>query len=310
MTGKISTLALLLLLVALLAGCSVFNPSTPQPLPTVVLDSGGAATRPASQGSDGGVAASGVVAPGQLAKLVFTLSGVVEAVNVSEGDAVSAGQPLAQLAGQEDLQAAVSQADFELVQAQQALDDLNKEAETARVQAMQGIIAYEKAVRDAQYALDNFTVPVNQAGLETVEALNQMKQRLDAARQAFEPYKYRSSNDPIREDRLDALNEAQADYNAAVKRLQYEYDLQVAQAQLDKALSDYATLQAGPDPEKVRLAEARISNAQTQLSAAQAALDHLTLAAPFDGTVASLNTHPGEWVIPGQAVLTLADLKT
>jgi len=173
---------------------------------------------------------------------------------------------------------------------------------------MQEIIAYERAVRDARYALDNFTVPINQASLETVEALNQMKQRLDAARLAFEPYKYRPSSDPIREDRLDALNEAQADYNAAVKRLQYEYDLQVAQAQLDKALSDYAILQAGPDPVKVRLAEARISNAQNQLSAAQAALEHLTLSAPFDGTVAGVNVHPGEWVIPGQVVLTLADL--
>jgi HlyD family secretion protein len=300
--------AFILLLAALLAGCSALSPTTPQALPTVVLDNSNAATRPTSAGTSGGVVASGVVAPAELAKLAFTLSGVVEAVNVAAGDKVTAGQSLVQLAGQEDLQAAVSQTEFELVQAQQALDDLKKEAETARVQAMQEIIQYERAVRDAQYALDNFTVPINQASLDTVEALNQMKQRLDAARQAFEPYKYRSSNDPIREDRLDALNEAQADYNAAVKRLQYEYDLQVTQAQLDKALSDYAILQAGPDPEKVQMAEARISNAQTQLSAAKAALDHLTLAAPFDGTVAAVNIHPGEWVIPGQAVLTLADL--
>lgn len=240
--------------------------------------------------------------------MVFTLSGKVETMNVAVGEAVKAGQPLALLEGQEDLQAAVSQAEFELVQAQQALEDLKTETADARVQAMQDIITYEKALRDAQYTLDNFTVPSNQAGMETVEALNQMKQRLDAARQAFEPYKYRPSSDPIREDRIDALNEAQADYNAAVRRLQYEYDLQVAQAQLDKALADYETLQAGPDPARLRLAEARLSNAQTQLAAAQAALNRLTLAAPFDGTIASLAVLPGEWVIPGQAVLTLADL--
>jgi multidrug efflux pump subunit AcrA (membrane-fusion protein) len=124
------------------------------------------------------VVASGVVAPAQTARLVFTLSGVVEAMSVAVGDKVNAGEPLAQLEGQEDLQAAVSQAEFELVEAQQALDNLKTEAETARVQAMQEIIAYERAVRDAQYALDNFTVPINQASLETVEALNQMKERL------------------------------------------------------------------------------------------------------------------------------------
>jgi len=173
---------------------------------------------------------------------------------------------------------------------------------------MQDIITYEKAVRDAQYALDNFTVPTNQAGLDTVEGLNQMKQRLDAARLAFEPYKYRPSGNSIREERKKDLDQAQSDYNAAVRRLQYEYDLEVAQAQLDKALSDYATLKAGPDPVKVRLAEARLSNTQTQVAAAQAALDHLTLAAPFDGTVADVNALPGEWIIPGQPALTLVDL--
>jgi multidrug efflux pump subunit AcrA (membrane-fusion protein) len=301
-------LALILLLAVLLAGCSALSPSTPQALPTVVLDSGGASPQPASPGAAGGVTASGVVAPAQTAELVFTIAGKVEAVNAAVGETVKAGQPLAQLVGQEDLAAAISQAEFEQVQAQQALEDLKTEAEIARVQAMQNIITYEKAVRDAQYALDNFTVPVNQAGLDTVEALNQMKQRLDAARQAFEPYKYRPSSDPIREDRIDALNEAQADYNAAVRRLQYEYDVQVAQAQLDKALADYATWQAGPDPAKVRLAEARLSNAQAQLAAAQAALNRLTLSAPFDGTLARLDVHPGEWVIPGQVVLALADL--
>jgi multidrug efflux pump subunit AcrA (membrane-fusion protein) len=301
-------LSLIFLLAILLAGCNVFNPAAPTPLPTVVLDSGSAAPQPAPPGAGGGVVASGVVAPAQQADMVFTLSGKVETMNVAVGEAVKAGQPLALLEGQEDLQAAVSQAEFELVQAQQALEDLKTETADARVQTMQDIITYEKALRDAQYTLDNFTVPSNQAGMETVEALNQMKQRLDAARQAFEPYKYRPSSDPIREDRIDALNEAQADYNAAVRRLQYEYDLQVAQAQLDKALADYETLQAGPDPARLRLAEARLSNAQTQLAAAQAALNRLTLAAPFDGTIASLAVLPGEWVIPGQAVLTLADL--
>jgi multidrug efflux pump subunit AcrA (membrane-fusion protein) len=298
---------IIMIFVVALAGCSAFNPATPTPLPTVVLDTSGASPQPAAPGV-GGVVASGVVAPAQTAELVFTLAGKIDSVNFNEGDTVKEGLPLAQLQGQEDLQAAVSQAQFELLQARQALDDLNTEAESARIQAMQEIIKYEKAVRDAQYTLDNFTVPSNQAGLDTVDALNQMKQRLDAARQAFEPYKYYSSGNSVREDRKKDLDQAQADYNAAVKRLQYEYDLEVAQAQLDQALSDYATLQAGPDPEKVRLAEARLSNAETQLAAAQAALDHLTLTAPFDGTVASVDVVAGEWVIPGQTVLTLVDL--
>jgi multidrug resistance efflux pump len=56
------------------------------------------------------------------------------------------------------------------------------------------------------------------------------------------------------------------------------------------------------------LAEARLSNAQNQLAAAQAALRQLTLTAPFAGTVGDVKIHSGEWVIPGQAILILVDL--
>jgi multidrug efflux pump subunit AcrA (membrane-fusion protein) len=78
--------------VVLLAGCSVFNPATPTPLPTRVLDSGSAAPQPAVPDSRGGVVASGVVAPAQTADLVFTLSGAVEAVEIVVGQAVTAAQ--------------------------------------------------------------------------------------------------------------------------------------------------------------------------------------------------------------------------
>ncbi len=296
------------LIAVILAGCSGFGRSTPQALPTVVLDSGGATSQSLSSGNAAGVTASGVVAPAQEAQLVFALAGKVEAVNVAVGEQVKAGQALAYLEGQENLEAAISTAQFELVQAEQALQDLKTEAETARVQAMQDIITYERAVRDARYALDNFTVPSNQAGMDTVQALNEMKQRLDKERLAFEPYKYRPSGDSLREDQKEKLDEAQADYNAAVKRLQYEYDVEVAAAHLAKALHDYEMLKAGPDPDKVRLAEARRANAQTQLASARAALDRLTLAAPFDGIVTRIDIHGGEWIIAGQSVLQLADL--
>jgi len=298
---------LILLVVFSLAGCGGFAGTTPAALPTIVLDNKNV-TPQASTGASGGVTASGVVAPAQQAQLTYTLGGNVKSVNVVVGDQVKAGQALVVLEGQESLQAAISAAQYELDQAQQALADLTTQTETARVQAMQDIVTYEKAVRDAQYALDNFTVPSNQASLDAVDALNQMKERLDKARLAFEPYRNKSLYDKAREDLKKALDEAQADYNAAVRRLQLEYDLEVAQAQLAKSERDYSILKMGPDPDKLRLAEARQSNAQTQLAAAQAALEHLTLTAPFDGTVGKVNIHGGEWVVAGQPILVLADL--
>lgn len=304
---KIKLLCLSLLVLSL-TGCSVFRQATPQPLPTIVLDQGSPVSPVSARTGSGGAIASGVAAPAREAELAFGLAGKIEALNVSVGDEVDAGQELARLQGQESLEAKVSTARFELEQAKQALNDLVTQSEDARVLAMQEIVTYERAVRDAQYTLDNFTVPSNQAGFDAVEALNQMKQRLDNARQEFEPYRNKASGDPVRQDRKDDLDAAQSDYNAAVRRLQLEYNLQVAQAQLDRALGDYETLKAGPDPDELLLAEARQEDAQNQLSAAQAALQHLTLTAPFAGTVSKINFTNGEWVAAGQPVLVLADL--
>lgn len=296
-----------LLLLFVLAGCNVFAGSTPTPLPTVVLESGSASPA-APQAPSGGVTASGTVEPAQEAQLAAVLSGNVKTLSVAVGDAVQAGQALAELEGEEDLQAAVSTAQFELVQAQQALADLTTAAETARLQAMQDVVTYQQAVKDARYTLDNFTIPTNQENLDAVAAIDKMKQLLDQARLAFEPYKDRPSGDPTRKDLKEALDEAQADYNTAVRRLQYEYDLEVAQAKLDKAMQDYAVFSAGPDPDKLRLAQARQKNAENQLAAVQATLDHLTISAPFSGVVSQVNFHSGEWVLAGQPVLTLADV--
>lgn len=308
LANKVVVISLSLLVIVLLAGCTMISGSSPTPLPTIVLGNNNATPSALFQAGSGGVTASGVVAPAQKAQITFSISGKLQSVSVAVGDPVQAGQPLAQLEGQESLEATISAAQFELEQARQALEDLKTAAESARVQVMQDIVNYERAVRDARYALDNFTVPTNQANMDAVEALNHMKQRLDEARAAFEPYKNKPSSDPIRKDRKEALDEAQADYNTAVKRLQYEYNLQVAEAKLTQALHDYEIYQAGPDPDKVRLAEARLANAETQLSAAQAALEHFTLSAPFAGTVAEIRIYSGEWVVAGQPVLVLADL--
>jgi HlyD family secretion protein len=299
---------MILLLVLSLTGCSGFGRAAPTALPTLDLDQGNPAPQSSPWPAGSGVTASGVVAPAQEAELAFSLGGKVEMLDVAVGDTVKAGQELARLEGQESLEAAVSVAQFELLQAQQALEDLKTEAETARVQAMQDIVTYERALRDAQYILDNFTVPTNQANLDAVTALNRMKQRLDEARLAFEPYKNKASGDPIRKARKEALDQAQADYNSAVRRLQLEYNLAVAEAKLAKAQHDYEILKSGPDPDKLRLAQARRANAQNQLAAAQAALEHLTLTAPFAGTVSKVNYENGEWVVAGQPVLVLADL--
>jgi multidrug resistance efflux pump len=82
----------------------------------------------------------------------------------------------------------------------------------------------------------------------------------------------------------------------------------VAQAQAGQAKAQLDQLLAGPSAEAINVAEAQVQQAQAALEAAQVALEQTTLRAPLAGTVAVLEVSVGETVLPGQTVLTLADL--
>ena len=66
-------------------------------------------------------------------------------------------------------------------------------------------------------------------------------------------------------------------------------------------------LRAGPRPELLRAARARLAEATASLAAARRATNELTLVAPTAGTVLARYAEVGELVSPHQTVLTLAD---
>ena len=138
-----------------------------------------------------------------------------------------------------------------------------------------------------------------------------MKERLDAASAAFQPYRFANANDPIRRARLEALNTAQSQYDGAVKHLSYVYDLQAAQANLEKALQDYDETAGGAEPDALALAQAELSNAEAQLALAQQDLDEAAarsvMNAPLDGVVLSVEAAPGALLGAGTPVFTLLD---
>lgn len=292
------TLIIYLVGIFFIAGCSGFqSQATPTATPLEIED-----INPM-------VSATGVIVPVEWARLSMSTPGKIEEILAEEGDQVNEGDVLVRLRGKEDLTAAVAAANTEVIAAQNALDDLYDNVDSAKTKALETISLAEKNVRDAQYQLDNFTVPHDQADLEAMEAVDVMKERLDAAREAFKPYKYFSSGNETREDLKEEMDEAQADYNAAIKRLEYEIELQVAKEELEEAKEDNEILAQGPDPSDITLAEARLENAEAAFEAAQAALEDLELLAPFDGTVSELNIHLGEWVTPGTPVILIADLE-
>jgi len=254
------------------------------------------------------ISATGIVVPSEWTTLSMSTAGVVEDVQIYEGDQVKEDQVLVRLKGKEDLQAAITAAEFEVASAEKVLDDLYDNAETILAGKQEEVALYARDFRNAQYQLDNFTIPQNQKDLETMEAFDLMKDRLDKAREAFEPYRYKSSNNETREDRKEDLEDAQSDYDSALKRLEYENVVKVAEANLERAREDFEVYREGPDPAEVKLAESRLNNANASLKAAQSALQDLELMSRFDGITSEVFVHSGEWVTPGQPIVLLADL--
>lgn len=254
---------------------------------------------------------AGQVVPASEIDLGFGESGTLIELNVAVGDKVEAGEVLAQLQTKdsvESIEASIADAELAVLKAQNALDNLYANAEIARTQALSDIAKYAQQVRDAQYQLENYNIPVSHQGLDAIEALDLMRAELDAASAAFEPYRYYPSTDDTREDLLEALNNAQYNYDSAVKRLDYEYVLEVAEANLDKARQEYDEYTEGPSPSEVELAKAELSNTEAKLALAKEAQAVIDLVTPTDGTVMVVSATGGE-VIGTTAIITLANLE-
>lgn len=313
----------------LLTGCSG-SAGANQALPTVVLPSNGAAPSQASDGSPaipaGSVTASGVIVPAQEAQLAFAVGGQIDEVVVAVGDEVRAGQVLARLSGGEPLKAAVSEADLNLLKAQQALDDFMSDPnwELALAEAQSDLAAAKDELRTADY---NRTV--NQPGyrasaltIESAEAkLVLAKEALDNAKSSYDHYADHPSDDPRRAAALTAYSNAQTAYNSALRTVnwykghptdlqqsQFDAAVAVAQAKVDQAQERVDKLQNGPDPDQAAVLKGQLTSAQDQVAAARAELAQLELKAPFDGNVGKILAHAGEWVSSGQAAVVIADL--
>lgn len=260
--------------------------------------------------TDPRVVVEGRLVPNETVRLAFATASEVDEVLVEEGDQVQAGDVLARLGNREPLEANIANAELELLNAKQALDKLEEQADLTSSEALRRIAQATRALRDAQYQLDIYTVPADQEDLDPIEATHIMKDQLDTAQAAFDEVRSRSSSDPVREDRKEDLDDAQSDYNAAVRRLEYVIAVEAAQDDLDNALEDYEIYNAGPKAEDVEAAQARINAAEANLTAAQAALDNLELTSTIDGTVLELDLIVGDQVTPGVPVVTITDFST
>ena len=269
-----------------------------------------------------GVIAKCKLVPKQFVDLSFNTNGLINEVLVQEGDTVSEGQVLARLGKLEQIRASIASAELDVLNAQQTLDELYTNAPVEAAEALKELADTPVEVVNAERQLQGLTQgEVSQADIDIARAnVAFAEKKRDDAWKAYEPYANKPEESLARANLLTKYSEAQKEYDAAVRKLnqlegtaseakiaQAEADLALARVRYENAQRRYEILKNGPEPDKVALANAQLTNAEAQLDSAQAALNDVELKSPFSGTIVSSDLVKGQYVAPGVPVIKVAD---
>jgi HlyD family secretion protein len=326
-----------------------------------------------AEAETGVLTASGTIEGTQI-EIASEVGGRVLEVLVKEGDSVHAGQVLvrfddallqAQLAQakasleaaqanyalvsrgstEEQRQLVMATAELELIDARQALKDLQESSRLTEAQLLQSIAAAEKVLDDARQHLDAVRGEADPDDVDAAWAAVVMaRDRLEKAQEDFAPYEKKDEDNLRRATFLAKLAAAQQAYDSMVYRYNSlvgesnryvvalaEADVALAEAKLADARRQYENLEGGVDPDALALAEARVKVAESRLVAARAgtpaeelaaALAHVdqaeqalealavqeektVIAAPADGVILVRAAEPGEVLIAGAPLLML-----
>ncbi|MCP4165940.1 MAG: HlyD family efflux transporter periplasmic adaptor subunit [Chloroflexi bacterium] len=174
-------------------------------------------------------------------------------------------------------------------------------------------IAAEAALSNAEAARNQAQTAYDRVAWHSDIALKPESQKLQEATNNYEAAKARydalfSKPDAAAVAAARAqVQQAQADLD----RLQASAtagQLAEAEAQVRSAQAELDLLKAGVRDESIAVAEAAVAEAEAALIRAEAGLATTILLAPTAGIISSLDVNPGEMVLSGQTVLTLADL--
>lgn len=297
------TLVTLLAAVAVITGCG--NAPEPEPTPLISSQEPPAASQP-SGFSGSGVTASGKLVAAQQSQMGFTMAGQVKIVEVDLGDEVEQGETLVVLESS-GLEAGLTQAEAGLAAVQAQLAELEAGPRAEELAATQA--GYDGAL--AQYRKLE-AGPSDEERRMALAALRKTEAALVQAQAAYDEIVW--LEEVAEMPQTLALQQATLDHESAlanyelVTRGALPEDLAVAWASVQSAKAQVDLFQAGPTSEQRAAALAAVAQAEAGVEAARVSLDQATLRAPFEGTVADVQVAPGQIVMPGQVILTLADM--
>jgi multidrug resistance efflux pump len=270
------------------------------------------------------VTASAEIVPDQSIDLSFSTYCLVQGLIIKEGDVVQAGEILATQDNMAQLESSLEAARQALVSAQKDYDRLLENVPVERATAQLDLVKAQKALEDAQK--ESRSKRYQRASQETIDIararLIEANEALSDAESAFGNVAARNHEDVVYAAGLTALARARQDQIRAQYNLNYalglpspldveeaETSLTLAEAEVLSAKQAWERVKNGdPDDQQSAAILARITSAQAALDSAQLALDHAVLRAPFSGAVISVTAVNGQVVNPGQPVVTIATL--
>lgn len=282
-----------------------------------------------------GAQVTGQLIPLDSRQLSFPASGQIAEVLVAEGTWVEAGEILARLDNQAQLEARFAAAELELLAAQQARQDLDKNAalDLAEVEIRLAEARWQAAfaagkvehIQDGPSRLEvdqayaNLRLAAHQlakAKIDLQKAEKKWNNKKSEIWYFVGRHQYKQMLDLLEK----AVTVAAKRYDQAVGKYEdileppdqidlalAQAELAMAQARIEQAERQRTARLKGPHPDEVVRAEARIRAAQAALEAAQAAQRESQLAAPIPGLIAQVSLKPGEWAEAGQTVAVLVD---
>ena len=266
------------------------------------------------------VSAQGFVVPQHSSDLAFRAGGRVTEILIAEGEQVKQGQALIRL--QDDqLKAAAAQAQAALDLAKANLDQVKQSARVEDIAAAEAQVkAAEAQVKAASAERDRLTGGATDAAIAAAQAqlaaalvdqklaqdtLDRLPDFVHGTPEEQLRFKVNAANEAVNAARS-ALTEATKGSGKQVQAAQA--NVAGAQAQIDIAQAQLDRLKAGATSAQIAAAQASVAQAEAGLQAARAALNEATLLAPFDGTIAQIDTEAGQVVGPGVPIVSMADL--
>jgi len=234
------------------------------------------------------------------------IGGRVIEVLVEEGDHVRKGDFLLRLEADE-AGAAVAAAQAQVAGAQAMLAKLEAGARPEQIrQAEAAAAAAEEQYRLAQKGFRSQEIEAAAAAAGAARA------QRDEARAVFSRierlYQGNAASEERRDQAKHALEAAEEQYRAARERQDLVVEgarteeINMAKARFDQAAAMLDELRNGARPEDIDAARAATDAANADLMRAQVALDEMTIRAPRDGVIESIDVHPGDLVKPGGIV--------